>query len=69
MSNQTSQKSQGVVLQAKERELLVDQARKHGENTVRAALCVSRGAFERALAGLPVRLGTIALIKSGMAKL
>ena len=61
--------SQGVILSAEARIRLATQVRTRGERSVRAALRVSRTAFDRVLAGLPVRLGTLALVERGLEQL
>jgi hypothetical protein len=57
----------GLTLALAEREALETLILKHGEIAVRARMQVSRQAFMRALAGLPVRLGTAVLIRTGLA--
>jgi hypothetical protein len=45
---------------------MADHLRKYGERHVLAALRLSRAALTRALAGLAVRRGTLALIEGGL---
>jgi hypothetical protein len=56
-----------VALTAEERRALLILIEKMGERAVLAELNVSRQALGRALAGLGVRRGTIALVRAGLA--
>ena len=61
--------AQGVVLSADGRARLAALIAARGERVVAVAVRVGRPALGRVLAGLPVRLGTIALVEQGIAKL
>ena len=56
-------------LSVADRELLLKQIEQKGEPHVRQALGISRLALARALAGLPVRAGTLALLRLGLPSL
>lgn len=64
-----SAKSQGIVLSPGKKKQFTDAIRETGEETVRKATRLSRNSFSRALAGLPVRLGTLALLDAGLERL
>lgn len=59
--------AKGVALTAEERRALLGLIEKMGERAVLAELNVSRQALGRALAGLGVRRGTVALARAGLA--
>ncbi len=56
-----------LALSAEERRALLILIEKMGERAVLAELNVSRQALGRALAGLGVRRGTVALVRAGLA--
>jgi hypothetical protein len=56
-----------LAFSAKERRELLVLVEKLGERTVLAEVKISRPALSRALAGLGVRRGTIALMRAGLA--
>jgi len=62
-----SKEASSLTLSAAERAALAALIREQGEEIVRARMKASRQAFTRAFAGLTVRLGTLALIRSGLA--
>ncbi|WP_438040255.1 hypothetical protein [Sorangium sp. So ce128] len=62
-----SQGAKDIGLSAEERRALYDLIEKLGERALLAELNVSRQALGRALAGLGVRRGTIALVRGGLA--
>jgi len=61
------QAARGLALSAEERRTLLILIEKMGERAVLAELHVSRQALGRALAGLGVRRGTVALVRAGLA--
>lgn len=61
------QAARDLALSADERRALLILIEKTGERAVLAELNVSRQALGRALAGLGVRRGTIALVRAGLA--
>ncbi|WP_437763437.1 hypothetical protein WMF27_40985 [Sorangium sp. So ce281] len=62
-----SQGAKDIGLSAEERRTLHALIEELGERAVLAELSVSRQALGRALAGLSVRRGTIALVRAGLA--
>lgn len=62
-----SQGAKDIGLSAEERRALYALIEEFGERAVLAELNVSRQALGRALAGLGVRRGTIALVRAGLA--
>lgn len=61
------QAARDFALSAEERRALLILIEKMGERAVLAELNVSRQALGRALAGLGVRRGTVALVRAGLA--
>lgn len=61
------QTARDLALTAEERRALLILIEKMGERAVLSELSVSRQALGRALAGLGVRRGTVALIRAGLA--
>ncbi len=57
-----------LTLTAAERRALEELIMKDGESEVCVRMQVSRQAFMRAFAGLPVRMGTVALIRAELAR-
>lgn len=61
--------AQGHVVSNDARTRLSAHLKARGERVVCAALRVSRASLARVLGGLPVRLGTLALVERGLAQL
>lgn len=62
-------RSQGSPLSLNLRTRLSAQVQRRGEQLVLAVLQISRPSLGRAMAGLPIRLGTAALVEQGLRRL
>jgi hypothetical protein len=62
-------RQKGFPLPENERSRLADAIKQRGELAVLEAAGLSRSALARALAGLPVYAGTLALVRQGLGKL
>jgi len=69
MAHKEHTRSKGFPLPENERTKLADAVRARGEPAILEAAGLSRNALARALAGLPVYAGTIALVREGLGKL